>query len=282
MQQSKLFLSYIDTCFKKFHAGLEDYYSSGQVKSLFKMRVTIKKLRACLKCIEYYHGEKKFKKARKQFKVIFMTGGNLRELKKYREWFKRHSLLRVAIMIDLDKSISESEAEFEKLKSKIKHSMEEIKRLVTEYARKLSQEEVYKFYLALIEERLPLLSRQTKKNQLHSFRKELKRILYARHWQDEKGILIVSKRQAVFLDQFQHLIGSWHDNEEMGSWIREQKIKHVGRRLTAEKKAAFETAFKSIDETVARLYQKLITKQKLCPAVMQPVRNRIAKAREEN
>ena len=281
MQQSKLFLSYIETCFQKFHAGLDDYYSSGQVNSLFKMRVTIKKLRASLKCIEYYHGEKKFKKARKQLKVIFMTGGYLRELKKYREWFKRRSLLRVAKMINLDKSIAESETEFEKLKSTIKYPMEEIERLVIEYARKLSQQDVYKFYVALIEERLPLLSGQTKKNQLHSFRKELKRILYARHWQDEKGILIVSKRQAIFLDQFQHLIGSWHDNAEMGEWLREQKVKHVGRRLTLQQKTGFDNAFKLVDDIVGRLYQKVITKQKLCPEVMQPVSNRVAKVRKE-
>ena len=82
MQHSRLFLSYVETCFQKFHAAHEEYYHSGQVKSLFKMRVTIKKLRASLKCIEYYYGEKKFKKARKQLKVIFMTGGYLRELKK--------------------------------------------------------------------------------------------------------------------------------------------------------------------------------------------------------
>lgn len=280
MQHSRLFLSYVETCFQKFHAAHEEYYHSGQVKSLFKMRVTIKKLRASLKCIEYYYGEKKFKKARKQLKVIFMTGGYLRELKKYREWLKLHSLLRVAKMIDLDTSIHKSEVEFREIKDKINSSMQEIKKHITDYARKLTQEKIYLFYLALIEERLHLLYSQTKKNSLHAFRKELKRIIYARHWQDEKGMLIVSERQAAFLNQYQHLIGSWHDHKEMGEWLRTQKLKHVGRQITPEQKAGFERAFEIIDDTVDRLYQKVIAKQKSCSVVMQPLRKRMAAARK--
>lgn len=282
MQHSKLFISYIDTCFKKFNEGLADYFSSGEVKPLFKMRVSIKKLRASLKCIEHYYGEKKFKKSRKQFKEIFMKGGYLRELRKYEDWCRKHSLIRVATWIRLDDAIKKQEEEFEKIRDKITKWADEIKKLMVDHARKLSQEDVYQFYLLLVEERMSLFFKETKKNNFHAFRKEIKRILYARHWQDERGLQIVSKRQAVFLDQYQHLIGNWHDHEEMGERLRKQKAIHVGNRTTANQKAAFEKAFQLIDNTIHQLYEKVLAKQRSCAEIMRPVVKRIENARKKS
>ncbi len=112
-------------------------------------------------------------------------------------------------------------------------------------------------------------------------RKEFKRILYARHWQDEQAMRLLSKKQALFLDQLQHLIGDWHDNEDMIAWlIKEQSDTKSGTPL--EKRRAevlFAKAFLLLKTREARFYQQVLLKQKRCNVIMQPLFTRLKRAK---
>ena len=56
MPGSKLFYDYIQACFQRLLQSMEKYHASKSVKALFRFRVSIKKIRTTLKCLEFYNG----------------------------------------------------------------------------------------------------------------------------------------------------------------------------------------------------------------------------------
>src|SRR5262245_60974042 len=119
---AELFKTYLADCFERLRESLEGYSGISDNKRLFRLRVSIKKIRTCLGCMEDYQGKKEFKKTRKEFRKIFKSGGSLRELLIYHAWFKRHHFLRLAKYIGLPKQILDREKDFTKCRDK--HSSE--------------------------------------------------------------------------------------------------------------------------------------------------------------
>jgi len=278
MHHSSLFYSYIEACFKKIQSGLDDYFTSGSVEPLFKIRVSIKKLRVCISCLEYFNGKKDYRDMRSQFKTIFKSGGCLRELKLYNEWFNHNKLTSVATGIELGNLIMKSEIGFSKMKSKVQQVMKAAEKRLLKDARHISQEKLFIFYTNLVQEHLNLFFNKVEKSDWHKQRKKIKRILYARHWQEGRGLAIISRRQAIFLDRFQHEIGDWHDTVAMGCWIAEQMQIHNDKNLDLRQKMQWRKGLKIIESDSKRLSGKVAATQKSCSRVMKPICPRLAVA----
>lgn len=282
MTRSELFYNYVETCFDKLLKSLEEYSTTGERKLLFRFRVSIKKIRASLLCIEKYYGKKDFKQARKEFKKMFREGGYLRELQIYQDWFKRHHLLRLSKSIDLEKRIHQIDNNFMSSKDKTASVIRKNKKMILNYSKKISQEEVLQFYVQLLQDRIGLLNTvSSPKKEWHGMRKEFKRILYARHWQENRGLRLVSKRQAVFLDQYQHLIGYWHDNEDMIRWVQEQQAEY-GKGEADDMQSLYKKAYTLLKAKSAYFEKKVKEKQTLCIPVMATLFKRLLSAQGVN
>lgn len=255
MRKSEYFYNYLIVCFDRLMQSREEYIKTYNHEHLFRFRVEIKKIRACLRCIEHNYGKKEFHKARKQFKKIFTQAGKLRELQLYQSWFRKHHLLQLTKIIKLPEEIKERQEDFAGDSDKIISIIKENRKLILRYAARLSQEEVYRFYIKIMKERLELLQEELEEGKWHKTRKQIKQLRYARNWQDEKAKRILSNTQTRFLDQLQHLIGFWHDNEVMKKWLQE-KQKESGKEISSfAKKTSLASSKQIANQVFLKAYQ---------------------------
>jgi hypothetical protein len=229
-------------------------------------------------CMEAYEGKKAFKSTRGGLKKIFRLGGKLREMQLYENWFRQNGLLRFARQIELVRKVTgKDEAFTQRVDDYFKWIKDEEKLLLSQ-ARKRSQKEVYCFYLDLLEGTLDKLCRKDPDN-WHRQRKKCKRVLYARHWQDSPGLQILSKKQAIYLDRLQHLIGFWHDNEEMIKWIREQKSIYEKKSAVNREEVSegFRKATQILELKSGHYRKNLDYKLSRCDQVLAPTASRLKK-----
>ena len=286
MPKSEYFYNYLIICFDRLMQSREEYIKTYNHEHLFRFRVEIKKIRACLKCIEHYYGKKEFHKARKQFKKIFSQAGTLRELQLYQTWFRKHHLLQLTKIIKLPEEIKEMQEDFARDSKKIVSIIKENRKLILHYGAKLSQEEVYRFYIKILKERLELLQEELEEGKWHKTRKQIKQLRYARNWQDEKAKRILSNTQTRFLDQLQHLIGFWHDTEVMKKWLQE-KQKEPGNKISSTSKQtslanlnrttseAFSKAYHFMDVLKKRTGAQVKNKSKMSGKILRPLAQRL-------
>ena len=286
MPKSEYFYNYLIVCFDRLMQSREEYIKTYNHEHLFRFRVEIKKIRACLKCIEHYYGKKEFHNARKQFKKIFSQAGILRELQLYQTWFRKHHLLQLTKIVKLPEEIKERQEDFAGDSDKIISIIKENRKLILRYAAKLSQEEVYRFYIKILKERLELLQEELEEGKWHKTRKQIKQLRYARNWQDEKAKRILSNTQTRFLDQLQHQIGFWHDTEVMKKWLQE-KQKESGKEissfakktsLASSKQIANHAFSKAYDfmEVVKKKTRALVkNKSKMSGKILRPLAQRL-------
>jgi CHAD domain-containing protein len=270
MQDAALFQQYTKKCFEQLYKSLKNYSGTGDMERLFRARVSIKKIRTCIMCLEHYSAKKDFVSTRHHLKKIFRSGGLLRELIRYRDWFVSKNMIRVAAQLELDKQIGEQEQKFLKVREKALDWVLNSQAVFEKHISTLEQEQVFAYYVLMIEERMSLLLKQTGPKGWHKLRKEFKRILYARHWQDEKGLKLLSNKQAAFLDRLQHMIGFWHDNDDMIQWLKEETKIHG---LTDGTRA-----FRFLKERGNHWHQKVKDRILQLPVTMRPLRNRLEKS----
>ena len=234
-------------------------------------------------CMEEYEGKKEFRPTRAGLKKIFRLGGKLREMQLYENWFRQNSLLRFARQIELVKKVTGKDREFTSRIDDYYKWIKDQEHFLLSRARKRSQKEVYCFYLELLKENMDRLCQKHPDN-WHRQRKECKRVLYARHWQDTAGLDILSKKQAVYLDRLQHLIGFWHDNEEMIKWIGEQKETY--EKKNGENSGAvtegFRKAINILEQKPNRYRETLDYKLGICDKVLAPTVLRLNKETKHN
>jgi CHAD domain-containing protein len=280
MKQPALFNDYLEKCFDRLQESLEEYNKTGQVKSLFRFRVSIKKIRVCIKCIETYEEKKDFKNVRKGLKKIFRSGGYLRELQLYKDWFRKNALIRLGRILQLDTQIRKCDLDFANIREKAEEIIQEGRKELLDRAGILSQEQVYDFYVDLLKERLAWMLKKSPSRHWHKMRKEFKRILYARHWQEGTGLRLLSNRQAVFLDRLQHLLGYWHDNEAMIAWLKEQQahcMKSISKSQSNAVKEKFRKALQLLQERGQRYHKNVCTGLDQCNRIMRPLAGRLEK-----
>lgn len=230
MPRSELFYQYLKKSLDRLEKSHQEYFETGDEPLLFKIRVSIKKIRASIKCLEHYNGLDRYKETRKQLKKIFELGGHLRTLKNYDEWLRRHNLVRLSRQIELPDRIEKREKAFSHAREKNDKIIRDIRKHLLKDAQAISQKQVDHFYLLLLKARIHILMENSPSQKWHAERKEMKRIIYARHWQGPSTVRLLSEAQSAFLNRIQHQIGDWHDHEEMLDWIKKQKKEYSNSR----------------------------------------------------
>lgn len=273
---SALFNKYAEDCFDRMLKSLEVYPGSGDNAHLSRFRVSIKKIRVCLACIEYYKGDK-IHHIRHTLREYFQQGGDLRALKIYQDWFRKNNLKRLEKITGIDSQISKMDEDFIQGMDRMVPGIEKIQKEITRHSDRIDQERVYHYYTWLIRTGLPLPLGKPAREKWHRLRKKIKRILYARHWQDKQGLKLVSKGQAVFLDDLQHLFGFWHDNEEMIGWLEKEMKK---KSSDASSKLAFKRALTLLRASSEKFAARVTAKLKRGDLVLRTLEKRLAKVKD--
>ncbi len=266
----KRFNKYIDDCFNKMDKSIRAFSSSHNIDDLLKLRTSIKKIRVCISCIEYDRG-KKLKETRDQLRKYFRHGGKPRQLGLYIRWMQKHHFVLLIKGTGLDVEYTNKKEEFIKEAKRIGDELKKLKKQILHYAADIDDEKIKLFYTELIRTNLPLPFGNPPKKDWHAKRKNLKRIIYARKWQEGSALRLVSQRQADWMDRLQHAFGDWHDNEEMINWFRD-RAKKLG---DGHPKERLQKAIQKMEQVSASCSAKTERLMKQSGSILQPLQQRL-------
>ncbi len=229
---------------------------SFEAKSVHKVRVAIKKLKACLELFNHlYRNEAPFE--------IPATGSLFKILGKYRQWD--------VVLENLDHFRLADMLLFPEFKKHIIYSKKEIARECRSFLQEYSETELSAIesriaHVGLAEENAEselsvtklIKSKFAKVKRLslhkevnaHNIRKELKSVYYWIVWWGENGV--VSKREMKQLDIFLEKAGSWHDLLIIGGIIKNF------RRYYLANTDGENQALKQLTEDINKRRKKLI------------------------
>lgn len=221
MSRSALFYNYVMDCYSSLEKSLEQYLESGDNEKLYRCRVAMKKIRNVIKCLSIYHGDAVMNQAGKPLKKVFRLSGAVRELQLAREWLRKHHFKRLIRRLKVDDRIKQANHRF--LRHKPDDKIEKGKETTLGFSEMMTRQQVFHYYLTLIQGAVPYVMHPSPDPYWHEARKKLKEVLYARHWQEGGGLRVISKSQAAFLDKWQRAIGEWHDKEDMAAWLTQEE-----------------------------------------------------------
>lgn len=272
-----VFYQYTEDCFKQLLNSLEAYGRGIEKQHLNHYRVCIKKIRVSIACMAGKNDDH-FSGSREHLRKAFRKGGRLREYKLYEDWFRRNHFPALRTLTGIKEEITELNKAFLSDTGKMIKEMKDVRKQVLPPARHLGTDQVYAYYVTLIKNELPLPLGFPAPPEWHLLRKKIKRVLYARHWQEGKGLSLISGNQARFLDRLQRLIGNWHDAEEMIGWLKKSALK---KQWTETDKAQLELPLECLYGRSAYYATQVNEKLVTANAVFRPLVRRLAKLNEE-
>ena len=190
-----------------FNCWLENS-SQPTMAGLHDLRVLFKKLKFCQHFLFRIHGKSALGKLPDQLRHLFKQAGVVRELQLLNEWLVEEG-------IDLEKELLCNE-------SNIKHELNQLQRLLTEYQVQVGKG--LKKAEQLANRTHPILSdqywqelnsslkknlRKSRKKDWHEIRKQIKRWIYALNCLEE--LKSPSKSYVQSITQLEKNIGKWHE-----------------------------------------------------------------------
>ncbi len=208
---------------KKINKILKKPFDKYDEEDYHKLRVEIKKLNALLDLVKGCSKNFKRKKYFKPVKKIFKQSGKARELqleestlKKYEQYSLEHYLSEVKDRIKKEQNNFHSLLN-KKLKKKIKNSFKQIGPFI-----KVIRRKEVAIYIVKERKKISDLVQQKplKPIQVHELRKSLKVDFYNR-----KSLNLMEKNNLEEEDNFQELLGKWHDGRTMNDHLERSIIK---------------------------------------------------------
>lgn len=194
--------------------GTEEYH---------KLRVEIKKLHAILDLIKYCHTDFQKNKYFKPFKEIFIQSGKIRELQLEESLLEKYNTRKIEkVLLKVKEAIKKEKRNFypliqKKQKFKIEQKFNKIFLLLEGIPEDKVNEfiEMEKKNIISLIQASPLVA-----SNLHELRKTLKRTFYSR-----ESLHLRDKNKKDEQDNFQELLGNWHDSKMMSDLIEKSIIK---------------------------------------------------------
>jgi hypothetical protein len=175
------------------------------------LRLCIKKIKAVLSFLEFYNPDFSKEKYYKPYKNLFSHAGKVREVQIQQSQLKNHSYNPsiAKYLNELSNELRDHHAAFaelvkRKLRKKIKSNAKKVEGFFQEAAKKLMTK-----YLLEEQSNIQLLLKADKlaKKDVHDLRKQIKDIYYL------QKIFQPKDNRLVVADEFQEMLGQWHDNE---------------------------------------------------------------------
>ena len=217
------------------------------------IRVTLKRIKAILNLLEGTQPNFSHKKTYAPFKVIFQHAGKIRDLQvqlillRSNPWnpiidkferkltrqasdekIKLFNLIQPSLILDIQKKVSTIANNLNKIKEKeVNHFLKKQKKII-----------------------LKLLSSALRKpSYVHKLRKQIKDFYY---WQ---VMLMPEKSRPINTDQFQRLLGDWHDGRVL---LQGLKTFMKNENLSSEELFTFESAKRKVSTNNQQLYHSIL------------------------
>lgn len=205
--------------------ALDLFLQSGKEEAVHELRVSLKKGRALLDFLEKQKKhEKKIIKLQKQVREVFKQAGLIRVSQLRMKWMKSNRYRLLLQNASLATDLNDYTTDFLSKARRNKNVLTKTHKTVAKECEHTSSVQVLS-YANKLKAKVERLINNLQQPQWHHLRKNIKRLMYAYHWQMEKDKLkLLTLRQYNFLDQLQSSIGQWHDAEDMKTWISEAQF----------------------------------------------------------
>ena len=194
--------------------GKEEYH---------KLRVEIKKLHAILDLIKYCHSDFQKKKYFKPFKKIFIQSGKIRELQLEESLLEKYNTHKIKkVLLKVKEAIKKEEKKFcQLIQKKQKGKIEKNNNKIALHLEDIPNDKVNEF-IEIEKKNINSLIRESPlaASNLHELRKTLKRTFYSR-----ESLHLTDNNKKDKQDNFQELLGNWHDSKMMSDLIEKSIIK---------------------------------------------------------
>lgn len=181
------------------------------------LRLCIKKIKAVLSFLSFYDPDFSKEKYYKPYKNLFSHAGEVREIQIQQSQLEKYTSnpLLAKYFDELSNDLRHHEAAFaelidQKLRKKIKSNAKKVESFFQKAAQKLMTE-----YLMEEQSRIQQLMKADKlaKKDVHDLRKQIKDIFYL------QKIFQPKDNRLVVADEFQEMLGQWHDNRVLAKDI---------------------------------------------------------------
>ncbi|HXB42142.1 MAG TPA: CHAD domain-containing protein [Bacteroidia bacterium] len=191
------------------------------------LRIEIKKLNAILEFINFYKSDFKKKHFIKNYKNIFKTAGKIREFQLEEDFIKKSKSKN--LLKDYSRRLKELKQKekivFQKeIKGKFTGEIKKSHKQVLKVLNKATEEDAVN-YLRVRKNKIETLfgGKKVKQKKVHELRKKLKEFFYNTKMLGGKE----SHKNEVKMDNFQELLGKWHDKIVI--------IKHLKETVKSDK-----------------------------------------------
>jgi CHAD domain-containing protein len=218
------FIKYIRTHLREAVKLLRDYEENGREEDLHQFRVSLKKIRCALDCMQKIEDNTKLKKVRYRVKRIFRQTGEVRDAQILLQWLKKNRMPLTIAYNKPHQRLTELEMQ---LRKDIPTQLKKLRRkqkVLLEVADNYAAEDIEACFFNLRKLFRQLLSAGVKVEQWHELRKLAKKIVYSYHWLPPEQFNFLRRSTEIQrLDELQAAIGLWHDEIVRKEWMGSQK-----------------------------------------------------------
>lgn len=181
------------------------------------LRLSIKKIKAVLSFLSFYNPDFNKEKYFKPYKELFSLAGEVREIQVQQSQLTKYNTnpLLAKYFDELSKDLRHHQTTFaelidRKLRKKIKTNAKKVDAFLQKAAQQLLTQ-----YLIEEQSHIQLLMKADKleKKDVHELRKQIKDIYYL------QKIFQPKNKRLVVADEFQEMLGQWHDNRVLAKDI---------------------------------------------------------------
>ncbi len=216
----KYYLQQVDSIEALLHKSGHDF----SPQDFHTLRLCIKKIKAVLSFLRVYNPDFNKEKYFKPYVTLFSHAGEVREIQIQQSQLKKYTTnpLLSKYFHELSNDLRDHHAAFDelinqKLRKKIKSNAKKVEAFFQKAAQKLMTK-----YLFEEQSNIQLLMKADKlaKKDVHDLRKQIKDIYYL------QKIFQPKSNRLVVADEFQEMLGQWHDNRVLAKDILEGAKNH--------------------------------------------------------
>ncbi len=205
--------------YKQVLYQLNNYVLTGDAEAMHQMRVALKKIRSVMKFFEVSTHHRKLKKLKKKLRILFSSGGAIRDLQVIACWLKENhfpellkhskSLLQLPALHQL----------FVEQYGSYQSIINAVNAALTVQAKSDKPVSIEK-YAFLLRENIETAVPGIEPEQWHDLRKKIKQLLYCYHWLTPgKQLKLMHVAIYKYYDALQEAIGNWHDAIHIKNWL---------------------------------------------------------------
>ncbi|PWT98792.1 MAG: hypothetical protein C5B52_11670 [Bacteroidetes bacterium] len=218
--QDKIFTKYVHDHFDQVVKYLHEYKSTWKGDDLYEVRTNLKKIRACVDCMENINDTSRIKKVKHRVNKVFHKSGSVRETQLQLEWLKKNRLQRTIDATGIETSLEDSEKKFQKKNPVMIRKLKKKHDTIMKSAKDYEQEDIIAYFYNSRKTFKEMIQNDLPEENWHDLRKLTKKILYSYHWLPEDQSNFLNK--ITTLDRWDHLqtaIGLWHDEKIRKEWL---------------------------------------------------------------